>query len=89
MEFRDTTFTNMTFEYSGGAFVLVNDTFSTPVRVQLKGAAANTMGLIALVQALNSGARPRPMDPNAPVLRKTSEKHTVTVDFNSPFTAPQ
>jgi hypothetical protein len=84
MEFKDVAFKNVTLEYSGGAFLLENVSFSTPLRVHLKGAAANTVGL-----ALNSGAKPRPMSPNVPVLRQTTAIHTVKIDFNSPFMASQ
>jgi hypothetical protein len=85
VEFKDSEFKGVTWEYSGGAFSLVNVKISTPMRVTLKGAAANTMALLAIVQAVNDGARPRPMNPNAPVLRQATEKHTVTIDLTSPY----
>jgi hypothetical protein len=85
IEFKNSTFRNVTFEYSGGAFILTNDPFSTPMRVNLKGAAANTVGLIALVQSLNEGAKPAPLSPNAPVVKTASETHTLTVSLSSPY----
>jgi hypothetical protein len=85
MDFTNSEFGDMTWEYSGGAFSLVSVKISAPMRVTLKGAAANTMALLAIVQAVNTGAHPEPMNPNAPILRQTTEKHTVIVDLTSPY----
>jgi hypothetical protein len=83
--FKDFAFSDVTFEYSGGAYTLENVNVSTPTRVHLKGAAANTMALVALVQAINSGARPQPPNPNAPILQEPTNKHTLAVSFASPY----
>jgi hypothetical protein len=85
MDFKNSEFVDVTWEYSGGAFSLTNTKISAPMRVTLKGAAANTRALLAVIQAVNTGNRPKPMDPNAPVLRKTTATHTVTIDLNSPY----
>jgi hypothetical protein len=84
-EYNGTTFASNTLEYAGGSYNLVNVKFSLPVRLQLKGAAANTVGLIALLEAVNAGAAPKPMPPNLPVLRTADHSHTVTVSFASPY----
>lgn len=84
-EFKDVTFASNTLEYAGGAFSLVNVKFSLPVRLQLKGAAANTAGLLALLEAVNKGAAPKPMAPNLPVLRAAENSHIITVNFRSPY----
>jgi hypothetical protein len=85
VDFTNSEFSDMNWEYSGGAFSLVNVKISAPMRVTLKGAAANTMALLAIVQAVNTGERPEPMNPNAPILKQTTEKHTVLIDFASPY----
>jgi len=84
-EFDDSTFNNVTLEYAGGSYTFKNTKFSLPIRLQLRGAAANTVGLIAVVEALNKGAAPKPLPPNSPVLKAAESNHVMTVSFTSPY----
>ncbi len=88
VEFKDSEFSGMTFTYGGGAFVLTNTKLSRPMSVRFVGAAANALAVLAIVDAVNKGARPAPLNPNAPVLRQTSNESRTsapTIDFRSPF----
>jgi hypothetical protein len=82
---KDCTFQNVTLEYSGGAYSLINCRFSKPVRVVLKGAAANTIGLLAFIESLNAGEKPKPLKPNVPQYRVAENAQTITADFISPY----
>jgi hypothetical protein len=86
MDIKDSEFRDMTWEYSGGAFTLANVKISAPMRVRFGGAAANTLALLAIIQAVDSAAQPVPLNPNAPILRTTTaQNNTVTLDFASPY----
>jgi len=88
LDCKDCVFKNVTFEYSGGAYKLVNAHISTPMHVVLKGAAANTVGLLAFVESLNASTKPKPLQPNAPLFRTAENTQTITVDFISPYGQP-
>jgi hypothetical protein len=79
------SFSNVTLEYSGGAFNLKNSSFVGPVRVNFKGAAANTVAFLQLVQALSISERPKQPAPRKPMHKFAMVKETVTGDFEAPY----
>ncbi|SPJ15859.1 exported hypothetical protein [Syntrophobacter sp. SbD2] len=85
LDFRNCVFKNVIFEYSGGSYSLANAVISGAIRVNFKGAAANTMALHAFLESLNAGTKPKPLQPNAPLFREASNVQTMTVDFISPY----
>jgi hypothetical protein len=83
---RHNQFGNVTFEYGGGAFRLQNCKFDGPIRVSLKGAAANTFVFLQLMQAIEAGRQPQPVVPRKPLEQLVEIKQAVTTqDLISPF----
>lgn len=81
------TFNNATVKYGGGAFRLIQPKFSGgPIRLELVGAAANTLYLIQFLQAVEAGRHPNPAIPRKP-LQKTAEikQAVITTDLISPY----
>lgn len=79
-------FENVQFTYAGGAVRLSNFSLTGPMRVEFKGAAANALAIIALVDAVNSGSKPRPIPPGSSRQRATLEKNTIKEKtFATPF----
>ena len=76
-------FRNVTFEYSGGAYWLENCSFEGSMRFVFKGAAANTLGMLDIVQALTSPKPPSGPIPN-PAPRIIPIQNIVKGDFISP-----
>ena len=85
LDCKDCKFSDVTLEYSGGAFQLTNFPFSGPLRVNLKGAAANTVAFLNLVQAIAASQRPPEPKPNSPIIKTATIKETMTGDFASPY----
>jgi hypothetical protein len=85
LDCRDCTFQNVTFEYSGGAFNLSHARISSPMRVIFKGAAANALQVLALVEALNSRVKPAPTVPENPKIEAATKKYTILADIVSPY----
>ena len=54
------TFRSPVLRYSGGAFRFTNVRFEGPVRLEFSGAAANTLVMLSLVQALGLSQPPAP-----------------------------
>ena len=75
---------NITFEYSGGAFSLVNSIVVAP-RLVLKGAAANTAFLLAL---LDPETKPQPVQPNKPIVKVPSSNQKMRWDIVPPYGQP-
>jgi hypothetical protein len=76
-------FKNVTFEYSGGSYKLVNAAFSGSIRIDFKGAAANTVVLLDFLKSLNAGNKPQPLEPNAPLFRTADNVQATKVDLIS------
>jgi hypothetical protein len=85
LDCHDCAFNGTTFEYSGGAFNLENTTISTPMRVNLKGAAANTQLMITIVESINRGVQPRAVPQQTPIPKAALAKQTVRVNLASPY----
>jgi hypothetical protein len=78
-------FNGQAFRYGGGNFQFTDFKFSGPVRVELIGAARNTVIFLQFVQALEAGQTPpKPTFPNAPIIRAAMVKDTVTGSFGTP-----
>jgi hypothetical protein len=78
-------FNGQAFRYGGGNFQFTDFKFSGPVRVELVGAAANTVIFLQFVQGLAAGQTPpKPIIPNAPIVRTAMVKDTVTGSFGTP-----
>jgi hypothetical protein len=80
---RDCVFKNVTFEYSGGPYNLVNAAFSGSIRINFKGAAADTVVLLDFLKSLNAGNKPQPLQPDAPLFRTADNVQATTVDLIS------
>ena len=79
------TFKDVTLEYAGGNFNLVNATFSGRTRLMLKGAAANTASAVSMLAAIGSGNVSAPPAPNQPVVKSTLAKQSVTLNWKNPY----
>jgi hypothetical protein len=82
------TFHKVTFEYSGGAFKVQNSIISEPQFV-LKGAAANTAMLLALLDSVGSKSKAEPVQPNKPVLKAPASKDKFNFNMASPYNGQQ
>lgn len=82
----DCDFSDAVLRYSGGAVRLVNPKFSGTIRVELSGAAANTVMLLPLLTALSTGKPPEPVNPNKPILKVVKMETAVTIhEWTSPY----
>ena len=79
------TFNNVIIEYSGGAYRLVNPTFSGPIHVNFKGAAANTLALMRFISAIEAQRKPKVLPPNAPIIQLAVIKESISADLISPY----
>lgn len=79
------TFNNVTLRYSGGAYKLTDDIFTGTTRVELGGAAANTISFIALLQAIAAGQKAEPPNPNRPVLKAATAKSAFQTSWAGPY----
>src|SRR6266852_5861961 len=84
-KFDDCTFKDVSFEYAGGAYNLINCSFSGGTRVVLKGTAANTLSILPLLQAITSGHPPEPPKPQTPMLKTAKAQSPITINFTSPY----
>lgn len=83
-------FDNAELRYSGGAFNLEEVKFSGTTRVELSGAAANTVAFLKLLNGLSNGAATASPAPNKPIERKaTTKKPTGVINFTPPFIGPK
>lgn len=78
-------FKDVTFEYGGGSFHLTNSSFSGPIRVNFKGAAANTLAVLEFIGALNSGSHPQPLKARTPIPQIATSKQGIKVSLASPY----
>lgn len=76
-------FNNVTLEYAGGAYRLINCRFTGTTRVVFKGAAANTLGILSIVEAMTSGNPPTGPSPMPPP-KVFTIKDTVKTDWINP-----
>jgi hypothetical protein len=81
----DCDFRGTVLQYGGGAFSFTRFKFAGPVRVNLTGAAANTVAFLNLVQALAASQQPPAPKPNSPILKTATLKQEMTGDFASPY----
>ncbi len=78
-------FNGAILRYGGGNFQFTDFQFSGPLRVELTGAARNTLIFMDFVQRLAAGQAPaKPAMPNAPIIRTAMVKDTVTGSFGTP-----
>jgi len=82
----DCDFVGATLRYTGGAVKLKNPLFSGIIRVELSGAAANTVALLPLLSAIAAGQTPNPVNPNKPIIKTASLKAQVRLaDWQTPY----
>jgi len=81
----DCAFTNATLEYSGGPYNLVRASFAGTTQIVLKGAAANTVAILPLLQAITAGSAEPPPNPNRPILKSATAKKPLRIDWRSPY----
>lgn len=81
----DCDFRGTVLQYGGGAYKFTRFKFSGPVRVNLVGAAANTVAFLNLVQALAASQQPPPPKPNSPILKTANVPQEMIGDFASPY----
>ena len=79
------TFKDVTLDYEGGNFNLVNASFSGRIRLVLKGTAANTASAVSMLAAIGSGNRATLPGPNQPVIKATIAKQPVKLDWKNPY----
>jgi len=80
-------FRDLTLTYGGGAFKFTDTKFSGNIRVNLTGAAANTVSVLPFLEALARGMPPELAVPQAPIERAATAPQIVTVNFASPYGA--
>jgi len=79
-------FKDETIRYSGGAVRLIGPKFEGEIKIELSGAAANTLSLMPMFAAIAAGQKPEPPNPNRPVLKTVSIKTPITVrEWATPF----
>lgn len=64
-------------KYGGGNFQFTDFSFRGPVRVELTGAAFNTMLFLHFVQGLAAGQAPQQTAPNPPLMQTAMVKGTI------------
>jgi hypothetical protein len=84
LECESCLFDNVTFTYGGGAVRLVNPSISGPIRVELTGAAANTVAVIQYLQAIDANRQPAPINPRTPILKSATARRVFKADFITP-----
>jgi hypothetical protein len=72
-------------EYSGGAYNLQNARFSGVTRVVLMGAAANTVAILPVLEAIVAGQKPKPANPNTPIIKTAAATTPQLVSLVSPY----
>jgi len=89
MDAKGTVFTNVAFEYGGGAYRLESATIVPPINVTLTGAAANTAAFLSALGLLGcptTSGPPKPEGIPNQAINKTSPLHRpVKGNFLSPF----
>jgi hypothetical protein len=78
------TFNNIALRYGGGNFQFTDFKFSGPVRIELTGAARNTVIFLNFVQGLAAGRAPITPAPTGPIQRTLMVKETVSGSFGTP-----
>ena len=81
----DCTFKNVDFTYGGGPVRITNPKFSGTIRLTLYGAAANTIQMVAFLDAVTKKQAPAPVIPNAPIIRTAQTTEVVTADLITPY----
>jgi hypothetical protein len=77
------TFNGPVLRYGGGNFQFTDFSFSGPVRVELTGAARNTVIFLRFVQGLTAGQAPTQKAPSAPLIQTATVKDTIKGSFGS------
>jgi hypothetical protein len=81
-------FQDVTLRYGGGAFLLRNATVEGNIKLEVFGAARNTVALLAILHLLGCPAtapKMPPIAPNTPMLNTASLKEPLTGTFESPY----
>jgi hypothetical protein len=79
------TFGDVTFTYGGGAVRLIEPELSGTIRLNLKGAAANTAVTIAFLQAMLQNQKPPAVNPNKPIIKTATAKAVFRADLVTPY----
>jgi hypothetical protein len=83
----DCTFSDVTFVYGGGAYLLRNVQMSKPIRLRLEGAALNTANLLNSFGLLGCHANePKPPAPKLPQIMEAT--YVATPKENRDFISP-
>ena len=78
-------FTNVALTYAGGSYSLEGCRFSGTTRFVFKGAAANALAILPLMEALTRKAPPTIPLPNKPILRNVTMEQPMSISFDSPY----
>jgi hypothetical protein len=74
-------FNGPVLRYSGGDFQFTNFSFSGPVRVELTGAARNTLIFLQFMQGLAAGQAPQQATPNTSIMKTATVKEPIRGSF--------
>jgi uncharacterized protein YjbI with pentapeptide repeats len=86
LDCRGCTFNGAMMRYSGGAFNLENANFSGTTRLELSGAAANTVAFLKFMDGLAKGVAPKSFPQNKPVHKQAIAKNPLPkLDFTAPY----
>lgn len=81
------TFQDVTLRYGGGVFGLSNANITGTARIELVGAAANTVAFLSTI-GVGCYKRPEPLErphPNVPIVKTAKFEKPILVDLNSPY----
>ena len=79
------SFIDVTLTYAGGSYSLVNRRFSGTTRFEFKGAAANTLAILPLMEALVLRTPPKIPPPKIPMHRNVTTEQPMSIGFASPY----
>jgi len=88
LDCRGCTFDNVNLEYGGGAYNLEDPHFSGTTTLTLTGAAANTVGLLRLLEDIDHDipGLPTEFQPNKPVHKEATARKPIThMTVTSPY----
>ena len=81
------TFQNVTLRYGGGVFGLSHANITGTARIELVGAAANTVAFLSTI-GVCCYKRPEPLErprPNVPIIETAKFEKALLVDLRSPY----
>lgn len=79
------TINSRVLTYGGGSFFFQDVKLPKSVRIDLVGAAANTVTFLSVIQGARIVAPPKQATPNAPIDKMASSEERLTFSLNSPY----